>query len=964
MRRWWILLTALHLASQVASAADRYSALFADGTRAEAPEVLDWNEPDASARIGDKPLFSTESPFRWLLDRQTPIPPVPVSYLEFDNGDRLAGEVTGYSTGRENTYESSFPYLLVKPAAEVQPPDVTNPALLRVTTDWLRRIVWTPVAPQSPQSSQTLQPGTVWLRTGHSHSFRSLRWAPQGVTLLTAEGIKEFQLADLAELHLPERDPWNSYYEQLAVLSPQLKSRLLQLRTGDGSIWTTSTERFQARHHGDRNRPEQWLQLIQPAWSLDSIWLRYRTICQWRSFAPEEVPLSMTLPVNISHQAVFGRIWDYQHDQNVLHGPLQSRHQEFGWGFGVHGSSSLTFRYPESARAFRTLFGLDRSVQEGGCVNAEILFGQQQPIIRRDGLVGSTNVEELPWTELPVGDDDEKLLTLRTEMAHEDRPSGADPFDIRDVFNWYEPELKLDAAMLREEVSRRATGRMAGLIGWTISPVDLRSMVISNTTNSLDPRDPHFRITARSTDSFYTMSRKVKVGKSDRWLVLNGSRFLETSSPSAVQIRIEGRVYGEFDVPSRQSITDPEPMLIPIEGFQGSTIAVDVVVYPSDERSWIDWRGFALTQHPPGVLPLFEDHEDLSRQLTQGEGSVEVDPDQPFSGTHSLKVFPPSVGKPAVPGLEAAIFEHPQLGQYRYLLFAWKQQTGTRIQLQLANHGEFRDQGLHPIREPHSFDVARRRTLVPDERGQRFAYSYEAGAVTTSVRHPLWLHGDLPRNWQTIQRDLFGDFGTLLLTGIALKATDGDACWFDSLYLARTQSDIEYISQQRRHQQSTRPPDALNDDVPIPAADFATEFSRVAPLFSSPEMPQGLGRLAEFRGQPQVVQTQPNGLDKPLTFRAGVHLPAERPMELDLVVTNSPESEWRLIVRANGETIHDRLINDELTSQEGWVRLQVDLARYAGQKVLLEVRDQSGQTPNATAYWKQIALTDKQPEEK
>lgn len=87
-------------------------------------------------------------------------------------------------------------------------------------------------------------------------------------------------------------------------------------------------------------------------------------------------------------------------------------------------------------------------------------------------------------------------------------------------------------------------------------------------------------------------------------------------------------------------------------------------------------------------------------------------------------------------------------------------------------------------------------------------------------------------------------------------------------------------------------------------------------------------------------------------------------MELDLVVTNSPESEWRLIVRANGETIHDRLINDELTSQEGWVRLQVDLARYAGQKVLLEVRDQSGQTPNATAYWKQIALTDKQPEEK
>ena len=956
MFRCWLLLLFLSLLAPARTvAAERYAAMFADGSRAEEAEVRDWNEPASTARIGGKMLFDPNVPIRWILDRQQPSASVPAASLEFDGGDRLAGEVIGFSPGRENPYESTLPHLLVKPTAEVQPADVTAPAVLRVTTEWLRRIVWVPVSPLP------LQPGTAWLRTGVSVSFRSLRWSPRGITLLTSEGVKELEFSDLAEIHLPERNPWNSYYEQLAHLSPQLKSRLLQLHTTEGSVWTTSTERFQARHHGDRNRPEQWYQLIQPAWSLDSIWLRYRTIRHWRSFAPHEVPLSLILPRKVTHQATFGGMWDYQRDRNVQSGPLRSLDAEFGWGFGVQGTSELEFQYPASARGFRTRFGLDGAVKEGGCVNVEVTVGKQQIVLRHAALIGSAFVGEAVCQALPSGQDEERILSLRTDMAHADRPAGADPFDIRDLLNWYEPELQLDTAALNSEVAARRAARLPGLIGWTISPEDSRSMVVSNTTNAFDSRDPHYRLTARSTDSFYTLSRNLKVGLADRWLVLVASRFPENTSPTAIQIRVDGRVMGEFDVPIRQSMTDPEPMLIPIDRFQGMTVTIELVVYPSDDKSWVDWRGVTLTQERPGLLPLFEDDEKFAPLLNQGMGRFVIDTEQPFSGLRSLKVTPPSAENPSIPGLQAAIFEHPQLGQYRFLLFAWKKQTGTRMQIQFANHRTFGDQGLPPVRDSQSFDVARRRTLIVDERGQRFGYCYEVGAVTAQSPFPLWLHGDLPRDWQLVQRDLYGDFGSMLLTGLSLKAIDGDACWFDHLYLARTNADLEYAVRLLVNPQLEPPKPDQNGFMTIQRReDFPAEFSRIAPLFSAFDMAHGLIRQAEQNGQTDVLRTHANAPDKPLILHAGIVLPADRPMLLNLHVSHPPQCDWQLVVRANGQVLHDQLIDEKLTlPQRGWATIQVDMEKYAGQKVLLEVLNQSNNWQNETAYWKQIALIEK-----
>jgi hypothetical protein len=44
-----------------------------------------------------------------------------------------------------------------------------------------------------------------------------------------------------------------------------------------------------------------------------------------------------------------------------------------------------------------------------------------------------------------------------------------------------------------------------------------------------------------------------------------------------------------------------------------------------------------------------------------------------------------------------------------------------------------------------------------------------------------------------VTRDLFADFGEFTLTGFALSAIDGQAAYFDGIYLGRTSGDFELI---------------------------------------------------------------------------------------------------------------------------------------------------------------------------
>jgi hypothetical protein len=138
------------------------------------------------------------------------------------------------------------------------------------------------------------------------------------------------------------------------------------------------------------------------------------------------------------------------------------------------------------------------------------------------------------------------------------------------------------------------------------------------------------------------------------------------------------------------------------------------------------------------------------------------------------------------------------------------------------------------------------------------------------------------------------------------------------------------------------------------------ELSRLAPLFSTLDVVYGFVRLTNHNGQSDVLRTHPNAQDKPLILRTGVVLPKDRSMALDLRVSHLATADWRLIVRANGEVVHDQIIDDKLTiPQKGWASIQVDLSKFAGQKVLLEVQNQANNWQNEESFWKRIQLIER-----
>lgn len=930
-----------------AGAADRYAARTADGRELGQAELQDWNEPGATPRIAGHAIFDAAQPVRWIIDREQPPGPFPEAWVELINGDRLAGETLEYRTGGNSAYDPQPAHLLVRTVGEFQPPDRAQTVDARVGADWVARIVW-----QRTQSAY--QPGTAFLRNGGKISFRTIRWAAGECTVLTADGLKTLSWGDLAELHLPRKDNWDAWLDQLAILNPAETGRIIQQQLADGGLLTTSTERFFAQHWGDKNRPESWLQLVQPVWSLDPLWVRFRAVRAWRFFSPFQVPLTAIVPQQVTRQAVFGSGWREQIDRTVQGQPLIVANQQAGWGIGLHGGAELLFDLPDSVRGVQTRFGLTSEAGAGGCVSFHVVVGEKQELVRREFVTGSTECFDTGLLTLVQGAEPPGRLTLRTDMAHEGRPSAADPFDIRDSSAWLDPEVTLDPVHVRRECLRRALHGLPGLAGWSPPAGTQPLLRVETVYDQFDGQDRRFRTVLRPEGRFLLVSRKLKVAAGDRWLALAVSRYPDRTSPSSIQVRINGRTWCDLDVPQRRGAADPDPILVPVDQAAGTTALVEVVLLPQDERSFVDWRGFALTAEPPGLHRIFEDEPEFAAELSAGGGKAELSAEQPFRGMTSLRLPGGSAEAPQLPDLNLEIAEHPRLGEYRYLVFAWKPQGGSRIELQLARDGALESMLDAGGRRPPLRGRPAGGRGNGEDRGLRHGYAWDAGAEKQSAGAPLRLEWKLPGDWTRHERDVFADFGGFRMTGLALRSFDGEAVWLDHVYLARTSEDVSRL---RAASTPGRKPegDPAVLDRAGQRAEYGPLLSQIAPAFGTAAVRDGLVLRREVAGQLEALQTHPLEADKPFTMRTVLSIPADRTTTLDMHVTHFEKADWQLVVRADGETIHEQRIDESLTiPQRGWATVQVDLSRFAGQTILLEVQAVSNDWQHEYAFWKRV----------
>ena len=188
-------------------------------------------------------------------------------------------------------------------------------------------------------------------------------------------------------------------------------------------------------------------------------------------------------------------------------------------------------------------------------------------------------------------------------------------------------------------------------------------------------------------------------------------------------------------------------------------------------RTLEDLKGCPAALVAGKPLMVFEDQPSFVANLNEGGGTAQIESADRYSGKSSVKITPDQRFNEKLPGLRVKIAEHPGPGEFRFLRYAWKKKGGTVICLQLNHDGQW---GPTPAA------------------GGKFRYF--AGDGPEPFGAAINLDAKIPGEWVIVTRDLFADFGTFTLTGLALSAIDGDFALFDHIYLGRTVRDFELAS--------------------------------------------------------------------------------------------------------------------------------------------------------------------------
>lgn len=185
---------------------------------------------------------------------------------------------------------------------------------------------------------------------------------------------------------------------------------------------------------------------------------------------------------------------------------------------------------------------------------------------------------------------------------------------------------------------------------------------------------------------------------------------------------------------------------------------LDKLVTPSDVGALIAYLRKTLGAVSPATVTLFDDHPEVVNALCEGDGSAVLDESDALSGTASLSVTPLQRHSSAIEGWQYRITENPAPGEYRYIRFAWKSAGAKGVMVELAADGSW------PPPE------------VPLRR-------YYSGKNTTEWA-AVEVDPQAPPEWTVVTRDLWADFGSFTLTGIAPTAMGGPAK-FDRIELLR-----------------------------------------------------------------------------------------------------------------------------------------------------------------------------------
>ncbi|WP_145087627.1 PDZ domain-containing protein [Anatilimnocola aggregata] len=763
-----------------AQATPRYQGLLQNGQRVQGKALADWHEPQRVPRLDGQPLLDAGNPARWLRDRSQPLAEVPAACVEMHTGDCLPGNTLLAQTGLESKDEPWPAHLVVEPRVHLEPTKERPVPRLRVETSYVRRIIW------QRRRKLDYQPGNLFFRDGRTLQFQAYRLDGTTVQILLEEGARRVPFSDISELHLPAvPNPWRLHFDELATLCTKPETRLWQFETSHGLIVTGSPERFTPRFEGNGNDSIRWVHALQPAWSLDPLWIPVRDIATWRFFSQTEVPLQRAFELQRG-QAAAQASARWENNRNILGGPLRSLKTDFGSGLGLQAPGRLSLPLPLGCVAVRTQVCLDRIAGRGGCARVRIKTNDgkqpaepqlwESPLLQGAEVVADTGRLTLPAIIANTA----PHLIIELDQVHEGRPSGADPLDIRDHVNLGDGWLEFDPVVVQQELARRRTQQFIAWKNWDVSPAlgattEQRELLVSQERRNLERREEGFQPAVQMKDRPLVLTRELAIQPNDKWLVVAASRLRNQGPPGKIEVRIAGKLAAELEVPElRTSPNDTPPLVVSLAPYQQTnqqSLPIEIRQLPGPaDASPIRWRAIYTAHEAPLTCALYEDGSKLTAEASSGASSATYITADRFSGRGSLQLTGNGLYRL---GLQASLMirERPEWGEYRFVRFAVRRPQKQKKEAKGRLSIEF--QPAAAGRRPYRLDTGKGKP-----------------AYDSAVR--VW-DGDLPEHWIVITRDLFADFGEFELRDVLLSCFEGEGVGVDHIFLGRSPGDLDRL---------------------------------------------------------------------------------------------------------------------------------------------------------------------------
>jgi hypothetical protein len=381
--------------------------------------------------------------------------------------------------------------------------------------------------------------GAVFLADGKGWTVSSIRWARDGLRALAEDEIVSARFDELAEVHVPKVDAIAAVLDDAMLPSANPSNWVARMQTVEGAVLTYRVAMRESQRDRGRRGYEMY-HAIQPAWSLTPIGVPDSSVCLLSCRKPTEVPLSVLPAETLAERSFTGFVWPWRRDRSVRGDVLRCGSYYGGLGVGTHSYSEVAFDLPPGARRFTCYVGLDRAVGTGGC--AQVAICQDAPSGKRLWRSGLLVGSKQPVRVGPVNVEKARRLVLLTDFAHEGRPEGADPGDIRDEVDWLLPLVEVDASALR--LTREALWRyVPALDGWSISDDDLAGTKLSVARLRQQP----WRIGVDLQDGGFSLRRKVRVSLSSAVVEIAATR-AHGDSGHIVEVYLDGeRLKGSLD---------------------------------------------------------------------------------------------------------------------------------------------------------------------------------------------------------------------------------------------------------------------------------------------------------------------------------------------------------------------------------------------------------------------------------